>query len=144
MVPTMLLFEFRFRKKCLLNGKCRSDIRLHILGSLILIYTVRKMSLVVLCRLKVKCTHDRSGRLDGTCSVCDSYPVAVNCLSGDFSPLISDVYEKSIQWFRKESCVVSTGVKSQETHICVIDRHDMTSAVKMALNSSTNKRKHCS
>ena len=55
-----------------------------------------------------------------------------NFLSGVFSPLTS---EKSSWWLWKESCV-STGVR-KPGNMCVTNRHDMTLALKVALNPST-------
>ena len=46
---------------------------------------------------------------------------------------------KVVGVFGKKSCV-STGVRKARKHICVTDRHDMTSAVKVALNPYTTNQ----
>ena len=67
-------------------------------------------------------------------------PVEANFLSGVFSPLTSaEACEKGSRWLWKESCV-STGVRKTRKHMCVTDRHDMTLAVKVALNPNTTNQ----
>ena len=54
-----------------------------------------------------------------------------------FSPLTSaEACEKSIRWLWKGSCV-STGVRKPGNTMCFTDRHDITLAVKVALNPDT-------
>ena len=56
-------------------------------------------------------------------------------LSGVFSPLTSaEACEKSIRWVWREKLCYYWCEKARK-HRCVTDRHDMTSAVKVALNS---------
>ena len=67
-------------------------------------------------------------------------PVEADFLSGVFSPLTSvEASEKSSRWFWKESCV-STGVRKSGNTTSVTDRHDMTLAVKVALNPNTTNQ----
>ena len=54
------------------------------------------------------------------------------------SPLQKHV-RKVVGGFGKKSCV-STGVRKARKHICVTDRHDMTLAVKVALNPNTTNQ----
>ena len=66
-------------------------------------------------------------------------PVEANFLSGVFSPLVSaEACQKSSEWLWKESCV-STGVR-KPGNMCVTVRHDMTLAVKIALNLNTKTK----
>ena len=46
---------------------------------------------------------------------------------------------KVVGGFGKKSCV-STGVRMPGNAVCITDRHDMTLAVKVALNSNTNNQ----
>ena len=63
-----------------------------------------------------------------------------NFLSGVFSPLTSaEACRKSSRWLWKESCV-RTGVRKPGKHTCVTNCHDMTSAVKVALNPNTTNQ----
>ena len=63
--------------------------------------------------------------------------VEATFLSGVFSPLTSaEACEKSSQWILGKKSCVSTGRK----HICVLDRLDMTLAIKVALNPNTTKQ----
>ena len=67
-------------------------------------------------------------------------PVEATFLTGVFSPLTSaEACDKSSRWLWKEKYWCEKARK----HICVTDRHDMTSAVKVALNpiQPTNHRK---
>ena len=52
---------------------------------------------------------------------------------GVFSPLTSEAFDKSSRWLWKDSCL-SIGVKKARKHMCITDHHDMTLAVKVALN----------
>ena len=62
--------------------------------------------------------------------------VEAKFLSSVFSPLTSaEACEKSIWWLWKEICV-ATGVR-KPGNTCVADCHDMTLAVKVALNRNT-------
>ena len=56
-----------------------------------------------------------------------------------FLPLTSaEACEKSSRWLWKESCV-GTGMRKPR-NMCIIDRHDMTLAVKVAFNpNATNQ-----
>ena len=45
---------------------------------------------------------------------------------------------KVVGGFGKKSCI-STGVRKPGKHMCVTDCHDMTLAVKVALNPNTTK-----
>ena len=45
--------------------------------------------------------------------------------------------------FGEKSCV-STGVKKARKHICVVDRHEITLAVKVALNLHNQPTNHSS
>ena len=67
-------------------------------------------------------------------------PVEATFLSGVFSPLTSaEACEKSSRWLWKEKLCWYWCEKARK-HMCVTDRHDMTSAVKVALNpNSTNQ-----
>ena len=58
---------------------------------------------------------------------------------GKLSPLISDACEKSGQWLWNEKLSQYRCQKARK-QACVTDHHDMTLAVKMTLNSNTNKR----
>ena len=61
-------------------------------------------------------------------------PIEANLLSGVFSPLtFAEACEKSSPWLWKEKLWYYWCEKARK-HICVTDRHDMTSAVKVALN----------
>ena len=63
-------------------------------------------------------------------------PVEANFLSGVFSPLTSaNACEKSTRWLWKGSWC-----EKARKHVCVTDRHDMTLAVKVALNSNTTNQ----
>ena len=44
---------------------------------------------------------------------------------------------KGVGGFGKKSCVSTSWCEKARKHICVTDRHDMTLAVKVALNSNT-------
>ena len=68
------------------------------------------------------------------CLVCRS-PVEASFLPGIFSPLTSaEACEKSSRWLWKEK--LSTGVR-KPGNMCITDCHDMTLAVKVALNANT-------
>ena len=55
---------------------------------------------------------------------------------GIFSHLTSaEAWEKSIRWLRKEKLC-----EKARKHMCVTDSHDMTSAVKVALNHNTTNQ----
>ena len=73
--------------------------------------------------------------------VVSSIPVEATFLSGKFSPLTSaEACEKSSRGFGKKS--VRTGV-GKPGNICVTDHHDMTLAVKVALNPNTTNQIIC-
>ena len=60
--------------------------------------------------------------------------------SGVFSPLTSaEACEKSSRWLWKEKLCKYWCEKARK-HICVTDRHDMTLAVKVALNRNTTNQ----
>ena len=64
-------------------------------------------------------------------------PVEANFLSAVFSPLTSEeACEKSSRWLRKEKLCLYWCEKARK-HKCVTDRHDMTLAVKVALDPNT-------
>ena len=66
--------------------------------------------------------------------------VEATFLSDVFSPLTSaETCEKSSRWLWKKIVLVLV-LESQETHIRAIDRHDMTLAVKVALNPDTTNQ----
>ena len=68
-------------------------------------------------------------------------PVEATFLSGVISPLTTaDACGKSSRWLWKEKLCKYWCEKARK-HICVIDRHDMTLAVKVALNPNTTKSK---
>ena len=70
--------------------------------------------------------------------------VSSNFLSGVFSPLTSaEACEKSSRWLWKEKLCWYWCEKARK-HICVTDRHDMTSAVKVALNPNTTNQPNAS
>ena len=65
-----------------------------------------------------------------------------NFLSCVFSPLTSaEVCEKSSRWLRKEKSCLYWCEKARK-HICVTDRHHMTLAVKVALNTNTTNQQN--
>ena len=67
-------------------------------------------------------------------------PVEATFLSGVFSPLTSaEACEKSSWWLWKEK-LCSYWCEKARKHICVTDRHDMTLAVKVALNPNTTNQ----
>ena len=72
-------------------------------------------------------------------SVSDSLPSGfefepTNLLSGVFPPLTSaEAREKSSWWLWKESCVSTDVRRPGNTVMYIIDRHDMTLAVKVVL-----------
>ena len=67
-------------------------------------------------------------------------PVEATFLSGVFSPLTSaEACGKSSQWLWKEK-LCSYWCEKARKQICVTDRHDMTLAVKVALNPNTTNQ----
>ena len=67
-------------------------------------------------------------------------PVEATFLPGVFSPLTStEACEKSSRWLWKEELCKYWCEKARK-HICVTDRHDMTLAVKVALNPNTTNQ----
>ena len=67
-------------------------------------------------------------------------PVEATCLSGLFSPLTSaKACGKSSRWLWKEKLCQYWCEKARK-HICVTDHHDMTLAVKVALNLNTTNQ----
>ena len=66
--------------------------------------------------------------------------VEATFLSGVFSPLMSaEACEKSSWWLWKKRLCLYWCEKARK-HICVTDRHDMTLAVKVALNPNTTNQ----
>ena len=56
-------------------------------------------------------------------------------------PLTSaEACEKSCRWLWKKVLLLSYWCEKARKHTCVIDRHDTTLAVKVALNSNTNNQ----
>ena len=69
-------------------------------------------------------------------------PVEANFLSGVFSPLTSaKACEKCSRWLWKEKLCYYWCKKARK-HVCVIDRHDITLAIKVALNPNTTTTFH--
>ena len=67
-------------------------------------------------------------------------PVEATFLSGEFSPLTSaEAFEKSSRWLWKGKLCKYWYEKARK-HTCVTDRHDMTLAVKVALNPNTTAK----
>ena len=67
-------------------------------------------------------------------------PVEATFLSGVFSPLTSaEASGKSSRWLWKEKLCLYWCEKARK-HICVTDRHDVTLAVKVALNPNTTNQ----
>ena len=67
-------------------------------------------------------------------------PVEETFLSGVFSPLTSaEACGKSSRWLWKEK-LCSYWCEKARKQICVTDRHDMTLAVKVALNPNTTNQ----
>ena len=67
-------------------------------------------------------------------------PVQATSLCGVFLPLTyADTCEKSSRWLWKEKLCFYCYEKARK-HMCVADRHDMTLAVKVALNPNTTNQ----
>ena len=64
------------------------------------------------------------------------YPVEANFVSGVISPVTSETCGKSSQWLWKEKSCKYWYEKARK-HMCVTKHHDMTLAVKVALNPNT-------
>ena len=75
-------------------------------------------------------------------SSCLSLNSSANASNLDMPTILSPLQKhvrKVVGGFGKKSCV-STGVRKPGNTLCVTDRHDMTLAVKMALNPNTTNQ----